>query len=73
MTYPDGSSARIITSAGFAGMYQGRGIALVGSLLDNGDEIISTPQQHGYMVTREGIQPGADFLVSTPVLVPHTF
>lgn len=37
----------------------------VGSVLDNGDEIISTPQGHTYLVTREGIVPGADFLTVT--------
>ncbi|WP_150145188.1 hypothetical protein [Enterobacter bugandensis] len=40
-------------------------VAPVDSLLDNGDEIISTPQRHTYLVTREGITSGADFLTVT--------
>lgn len=65
VTYPDGSTATIATSAGTASMYKRSGVALVGSVLDNGDEIISTPQGHSYLVTREGIAAGADFLTVT--------
>ena len=65
VTYSDGSTAAIATSAGKASMCKGVGVALVGSVLDNGDEIISTPQGHVYLVTREGIAPGADFLTVT--------
>lgn len=64
-TYPDGSTATIANSAGATSMCNGAGVALVGSVLDNGDEIISTPQGHTYLVTREGIAPGADFLTVT--------
>ncbi|MCV2533842.1 hypothetical protein ACR9HT_08010 [Enterobacter wuhouensis] len=67
VTYPDGSTATIATSAGAASMFKGSGVALVGSLLNNGDEIISTPQGHTYLVTLEGIAPGADFLTVTGV------
>lgn len=59
------STATIATSAGATSMCNGAGVALVGSVLDNGDEIISTPQGHTYLVTREGIAPGADFLTVT--------
>ena len=65
VTYPDGSTAAIVTRAGKASMWKGVGVALVGSVLDNGDEIISTPQGHTYLVTREGIVSGADFLTVT--------
>ena len=67
VTYPDGSTATIATSAGATSMCNGAGIALVGSVLNNGDEIISTPQGHTYLVTLEGIAPGADFLTVTGV------
>lgn len=63
VTYGNGKTARIVSGAGKASMYKGYGIALVGSVLDNGDEIISTPQGHSYLVTREGIDPGDDFLM----------
>ncbi|WP_236307917.1 PAAR domain-containing protein [Enterobacter bugandensis] len=65
VTYPDGSTATIATSAGATSMCNGAGVALVGSVLDNGDEIISTPQGHTYLVTRNGIASGADFLTVT--------
>lgn len=65
VTYGNGRTARIISGAGSMGMYRGSSFALVGSVLDNGDEIISTPQGHSYLVTREGIDPGADFLTVT--------
>lgn len=44
VTYPDGRSARIVSGAGSKATHKDRGLALVGSLLDNGDEIISTPR-----------------------------
>ncbi|WP_225988646.1 hypothetical protein [Leclercia adecarboxylata] len=65
VTYQDVSTATISTSAGAASMLKGAGVALVGSVLSNGDEIISTPQGHAYLVTREGIAPGRDFLTVT--------
>jgi|AGFS01.1.fsa_nt_gi hypothetical protein len=65
VTYQDGSTATISTSAGAASMLKGAGVALVGSVLSNGDEIISTPQGHAYLVTREGMATGADFLAVT--------
>lgn len=62
VTYLDGSTARIVSSAGSAQRYKKRGVALVGSLLDNGDEIISTPQSAGMIVRREGVAMADDFL-----------
>ncbi|WP_405424492.1 hypothetical protein [Pantoea stewartii] len=37
-------------------------MALVGSQLDNGDEIISTPQGHSWLVRREGVPMCQSFL-----------
>lgn len=41
--YPDGSKAKIISGAGCAQMIDGVSTAIVGSLLDNNDEIIESP------------------------------
>lgn len=60
--YPDGSTARISTGAGKKWIIRDRGVALVGSSLDNGDVIISTPQDSCYLVTRVGVPEGGDFL-----------
>lgn len=63
VTYPDGTQARIITSAGSQfSSCDGKGIALVNSLLDNGDEIISTPQSSSILVGRVGEPMPEDFL-----------
>lgn len=67
VVYADGSEATIISGAGNARIMQGASAALVGSMLDNGDEIISTPQSRTKRVFREGealpegllIQPGS--------------
>ncbi|MDD1966834.1 hypothetical protein NPS29_16020 [Pseudomonas putida] len=56
--YPDGSSARIITGAGS----EYSDIALVGSRLDNGDEIINTLQWDVVLVMRKGVSMPEDFL-----------
>ncbi|EMH4164258.1 hypothetical protein RJ498_003568 [Pluralibacter gergoviae] len=63
ISYPDGRTARIVSSAG--SQYRdvnGCGIALVGSRLDNGDVIISTPQDACMLVGREGVAQPPDFL-----------
>lgn len=45
VVYPDGTRSRIISGSGFAATNgNGTSYALVGSQLDNGDEIVSTPQ-----------------------------
>ncbi|WP_343437098.1 PAAR domain-containing protein [Enterobacter roggenkampii] len=54
VVYSDGSEATIISGAGKARIMQGASAALVGSMLDNGDEIISTPQSRSRLVFREG-------------------
>ncbi|WP_062380278.1 hypothetical protein [Pseudomonas abietaniphila] len=58
VTYPDGSSARISTGAGV----QYRDLALVGSRLSNGDEIINTRQSGALILARDGAALGDDFL-----------
>ena len=58
--YVDGSTVPIITGAG-----QGHNdLALVGSLLGNGDEIINTPQGGFSFVMRDGVLMADDFLPS---------
>lgn len=54
VVYPDGREATIICGAGKGRVMQGESMALVGSMLDNGDEIISTPQGCQMFVFREG-------------------
>lgn len=58
--YADGSTAQIVTGAGQANS----DVALVGSLLSNGDEIINTPQSGSVFVMREGVPMAEDFLPS---------
>jgi hypothetical protein len=65
VTYADGSTAKIVTSAGHQFCNGNRGFALVGSVLDNGDKIISTPQGSFYLVARQGIPMAEDFLAVT--------
>ncbi|ELP5716805.1 TPA: hypothetical protein ACOEAZ_004523 [Enterobacter asburiae] len=57
--YPDGTAARISNGAGNT---PGVSIALVGSSLDNGDEIISCPQNAGRRVVRAGESLPENFL-----------
>ncbi|MFO6297095.1 PAAR domain-containing protein [Rahnella selenatireducens] len=61
--YEDGSTAIIISGAGKA-MHDNHGhsIALVGSRLSNGDEIISSPQSTALIAQREGVPLCDDFL-----------
>ena len=64
VSYPDGTQARIVSTAGsqFTSA-DGKGMALVTSQLDNGDEIISTPQNVGILAFRAGESMPEDFLV----------
>lgn len=58
VVYADGSKAQIVTAAG-----EGKNhIALVGSYLSNGDEIINTLQASLLFIVREGVQRAEDFL-----------
>lgn len=58
VVYADGRTAQIVTTAGEANSH----IALVGSRLGNGDEIINTPQEGFLLFTREGVPMAEDFL-----------
>lgn len=62
VVYADGSEATIISGAGKSRIMQGASAALVGSMLDNGDEIISTPQSCSKLVFPEGREPPEGFL-----------
>lgn len=54
VVYTDGSEVTIVSGAGGARIIQDTSAALVGSMLGNGDEIISTPQSGSRLVFREG-------------------
>lgn len=60
VVYPDGTTAKIISGAG---KDNGPHFALVGSHLDNGDEIINTPQNRVIYTQRKGVSLPVDFLV----------
>jgi hypothetical protein len=60
VVYPDGTTAQIVTGAGQGNSH----LALVGSRLCNGDEIINTLQGSVLFVTREGVSMAEDFLPS---------
>ncbi|MNN69693.1 hypothetical protein D3C81_1855040 [compost metagenome] len=60
VVYADGSTAQIVTTAGEENSH----LALVGSRLCNGDEIINTSQGICMYVVREGVPMGEDFLPS---------
>lgn len=65
VVYPDGAKAAVISGAGDAGHNgTGQSVALVGSCLSNGDEIISTPQGTAILVLRRGIPAAKGFLVN---------
>lgn len=61
--YPDGTTAYIISGSGSSISSNGRGYALVGSHLNNGDEIISTPQNIAVLCCRAKETMPEDFLV----------
>lgn len=56
--YANGSTAQIVTASGQGNSH----LALVGSVLSNGDEIINTPQAGLLFYDREGVQRAEDFL-----------
>jgi hypothetical protein len=58
--YADGSIAQITTGAG----HKNYDMALVGSRLSNGDEIINTPQNAAMYLRRDGVLMAEDFLPS---------
>jgi len=62
VVYADGSEATIISGAGAARVMHEAFAALVGSMPDNGDEIISTPQSTSRLVFRKGDELPNGFL-----------
>lgn len=58
VVYADGSTAQIETASGQGNSH----VALVGSVLSNGDEIINTPQGGLLFLAREGVPLAEDFL-----------
>jgi hypothetical protein len=60
--YPDGSVAYIVSGSGSRLSHNGKGYALVGSRLSNGDEIISTPQDNAVLCCHAGETMPDDFL-----------
>lgn len=58
VVYPDGCTAQIISGTGS----ENSDMALVGSRLSNGDEIVNTPQDIGVWTQRSGEQMAGDFL-----------
>lgn len=58
VVYPDGRKAQIVTGAG----RKNSDIALVGSVLSNGDKIINTPQHIALFLQRDSESMEKDFL-----------
>lgn len=48
--YPDGTESPIVSGAGYASMSDGKPMALVGSHIENGDVIESSPQNGGKII-----------------------
>ncbi|BBP56942.1 hypothetical protein [Pseudomonas sp. St316] len=67
VVYADGSTARIVTAAGAANS----NIALVGSRLSNGDEIINTLQRRFLIIVRKGVPMADDFLPALKLADVH--
>ncbi|EIC86328.1 hypothetical protein [Serratia sp. M24T3] len=67
VVYPDGRTAKIVADAGKRSEVNSRSVALVGSHLDNGDEIICTLCNGAMIVGREGEAMPDDFLSSAEV------
>lgn len=62
VVYPNGDTAKIVSGTGELLKSGDRSLALVGSLLDNGDVIVSTPQGAGMLVEYEDMRFGDDFM-----------
>ncbi|AYN26394.1 hypothetical protein D8682_04905 [Buttiauxella sp. 3AFRM03] len=60
--YPNGEMAKIVSGTGELLKSNGRSLALVGSLLDDGDIIVSTPQGVRMLVEYDDMHFGGDFL-----------
>ncbi|CZW49214.1 PAAR domain-containing protein [Enterobacter cloacae] len=62
VSYPNGRIAKIISGTGKRNKSNGRSFALVGSELDNGDVIVSTPQNGRMLVEFDDNRFGDGFL-----------
>ncbi|KPG76788.1 hypothetical protein [Pseudomonas libanensis] len=58
--YANGTQASIVTGSGEDNGH----LALVGSFLSNGDQIINTPQDSSILIERQGVPLAKDFLPS---------
>lgn len=67
--YPDGSESKIISGAGAAMSYDGRPVAIVGSALDNGDTIVSSPQST-VQIRDYDDENGVDGLLQSGYVIP---
>lgn len=71
VTYPDGTTARIVSGAGSSIHYMGRPWALVGSEIDNGDTIVASPQPAGLFQMRELVDEPIPGLLQPGYLAPY--
>lgn len=62
--YADGTTSRIVSGAGTACIVDGLSVALVGSRLENGDEIIDSPNSSVAINIFKGDKAPKGFLVS---------
>ncbi|WP_171334548.1 PAAR domain-containing protein [Acinetobacter stercoris] len=62
VVYPDDTTSKIKNGCGDASVYDGRSLAIVGSQLENGDEIIETLQDGACIRIFEGQTPPKGFL-----------
>lgn len=62
--YADGTTSKIISGAGKACMIDGLSVALVGSCLENGDEIVDSPNNSVAINIFKGEKSPQGFLVS---------
>lgn len=53
--YPDGTVAHITSGAGFAAIFDGKPLAIVGSHISNGDEIMESLNNDFQITIREGM------------------
>ena len=62
--YTDGTTSKIISGAGIACVVDGLSVALVGSRLENGDEIVDSPNNSVVINIFKGDKAPQGFLVS---------
>ena len=62
--YADGATSKIISGAGTACIVDGLSVALIGSRLENGDEIVDSPNNAVAINIFKGDKAPQDFLVS---------